>query len=153
MLKQRRGAIQGLGIIQCLYVLFFVQSWPKPCLDDENWSKSNESELCYLFTSASMCPVQLITPVFFYRGTSNGKCMTLDTMKDETLHSNKHESLNSPGFFIPDISFLTPSVHKTVMRCFSSCTFFTENRITVFSKDVQLYLISFYLTFIIELTV
>ena len=76
--------------------------------------------------------------------------MTLDTMTDEPLHSDKHELLNSPGFFIQDKSFLTPSVHKTVMRCFSSSTFFTKNRITVFSKDVQLYLISFYLTFIIE---
>ena len=110
MLGQRRVAIQGLGIIQCLYVLFFVQSWPMLCLDDENWSKSNESELCYLFTSgdkchASICPVQFITPVFFNRGTSNGKCMTLDTMKDEPLHSNKHGLLNSPGFFIQDKSF------------------------------------------------
>ena len=46
---------------------------------------------------------------------------------------------------------LTPSVHKTLMRCFRSCAFFTENRIAVFKKDVQLYLISFDLTFIIEI--
>ena len=45
------------------------------------------------------------------------------------------------------LRLLTHSVHKTVMRCFSSCAFFTENRIAVFTKDVQLYLISFYLNF------
>ena len=39
---------------------------------------------------------------------------------------------------------LTPSVHKTVMQCFVSCEFFTETRIAVFTRDVQLYLISFY---------
>ena len=48
-------------------------------------------------------------------------------------------------------SLLTPFVHKTVMRCSSSSAFFTENRITVYTKDVQIYLISFYLTFIIEI--
>ena len=50
---------------------------------------------------------------------------------------------------------LTPSVHKTVMRCFSSCAFFTENRIAVFTKDVQLLLeelyFIYYMTFIIEI--
>ena len=45
---------------------------------------------------------------------------------------------------------LTHSVHKTVMRCSISGAFFTENRIAVFTKDVQLYLISFYSTFITE---
>ena len=53
-------------------------------------------------------------------------------------------------FAAPD---LTPSVHKTVMQCFTSCAFFTENRIAVFTKDVQLFLISFYLTFIIEISI
>ena len=37
------------------------------------------------------------------------------------------------------------------MRCFNNCAFFTENRIAVFTKDVQLYLISFYLNCIIEI--
>ena len=55
-----------------------------------------------------------------------------------------------PAVELPIFFILTPSVHKTVMRCFSSCAFFTENRIAVFTKDVQIYLISFYLTFILN---
>ena len=51
----------------------------------------------------------------------------------------------------PNISLLAHSVHKTVMRCFSNLAFFTENCIAVFTKDIQLYLISFYLSFIIEI--
>ena len=55
----------------------------------------------------------------------------------------------SMGFNIKML--LTPSVHKTVMRCFSSCPFYTENRIAVFTKDGQLSLISFYLIYIIAI--
>ena len=42
--------------------------------------------------------------------------------------------------YFDTFAILTPSVHKTVMRCFSSCTLFTENRIAVFTKYVQLLL-------------
>mgnify|MGYP001801770694 CR=1 FL=1 len=52
------------------------------------------------------------------------------------------------------LQYMQPDINKLILYyyiIYSSSAFFTENRITVFTKDIQLYLISFYLTFIIEI--
>ena len=72
---------------------------------------------------------------------------------------NFHQALNNRvstiNVYFPTgkacIVVLTPFAHQTVMLCFSSCPFYTENRIVVIAKDVQLSVISFYLTSTIEI--
>ena len=49
------------------------------------------------------------------------------------------------------IVVLSHFAHQTVMLCCSSCPFYTENRIVVIAKVVQLSVISFYLTFTVEI--
>ena len=76
----------------------------------------------------------------------------LNTTYSFTVFLAAYNKLDAaPVTFKNSLLFLTPSVHKTVMRCCSSCALFTENCIVEFTKYVQLHLISFYLTFIIEI--